>query len=652
MSDFGSRRRRRLLEQLVIESEFRRCQRDKDYAYSNYFYVPVPTEERGRRLFQLWDFQRDIQDAYDSNDRVIVLKTRQIGATTLAMADSFHNGFFNPGRYELLVVSRSQEDARTNLSMIDHIWEFLPKWMQQRGPERADNTTERITFRHKDGSLFRAVSIPGTASRGAGKTANRVVLDEFALMEKQSQVYRALEPATAAAASSDHKRGAVFVVLSTPRGGRNVFARQWLQAWRREIAQWHALYFPVTCNKFLAGADAADAARDAERMKAAGVEVPFETAILAESFWSAWRAKAKEEGYAADPAAFYSDYSRSWEEALRESGRVRFPHLPDHSECPPFAYAGFFKTASGVVDVELAEPGDDFDMAPWRFAYIPEEWPRDRQIVLAADTASGQLGDYSAAVVLATALGPEGEDAAEVLAAFWSNTVSPAEFADELVRAGRYFKSQGRTAAMAVVERPPGGAGDGEVIARMKQLRYPSDCLFRYEAKDRVTARKRPVYGWPTDRSTKPEAVRALARLLTGRMRDDGEMEPYPLLFNIFPELRDELGTFVILNTPDDRSYEKLGGDAGSHDDLVMATAMGAAVLERIRKTKPKRMAGSTTGGTLPKDGPILIWNPQKVLAEEKAKADRQRQKEIDEWHRTQRERDSIRRLDQWGRES
>ena len=651
MSDFGTKRRRKILENLVIEAEFRRCQRDKTYAYSHYFYVPVATEVRGRRLFQLWDFQHEIQTSYDSNDRVVVLKTRQIGATTLAMADSFHNGFFNPNRYELLVVSRSQEDARTNLSMIDHIWEFLPRWMKRRGPERTDDTTERITFRQRDGSMFRAVSIPGTASRGAGKTANRVVLDEFALMEKQSEVYRALEPATAAAASSPYKRGAVFVVLSTPRGGRNIFAQQWLQAHRQEIAHWKALYFPVTCNKFIAGEVAADAAREVEALKAAHAEVPFDLEVLAESFWSAWRAKGREEGYAADPATFYSEYSRTWEEALRESGRVRFPYLPDHSECPPFAYAGFLKTANGVVDVELAEQGEDFLSAPWQFSYLPEEWPRDRQVVLAADTASGQLGDYSAAVVLATSEGPEGEDAAEILAAFWSNTVSPAEFADELVRAGRYFKSAGRTAAMAVVERPPGGAGDGEVIARMKQLRYPSDCMFRYEAKDRVTARKRPVYGWPTDRATKPEAVRALARLLTGRPNEKGDMEPYTLLYNIFPELRDELGAFVVLNKPEDRSYEKLGGDAGTHDDLVMATAMGVAVLERVRKGRSKRTEVRTTGGTLPKDGPILLWNPQKVLADERDKADRHRQKEIDEWQRTQRDRDSMSRLEKWARE-
>lgn len=650
MSDFATKRRRKLLESLTVEAEFRRCQRDKEYAYSKYFYVPVATAEAGRDLFQMWDFQREIQEAYDTEDRVIALKTRQIGATTLAMLDSFHNGFFNTGRYELLVVSRSQEDARTNLSIMDHVYTFIPKWMKRRGPVRQDNTTERITFQHRDGSLFRAISIPGTATRGAGKTANRIVLDEFALMEQQSAVYRALEPATLAALSAPVRRGAVFVIISTPRGGRNVFAQQWKAAWHGELARWKALYYPVTCNKFLGPAGSAEAAFAADRMRAAGETVPLETLAKAESFWTAWRNLSQDPAYSAEPWKFYSEYARSWEEALRESGRARFPYLPESADCPPMPYAAYFKSSKGEVEIELADGQDDYDLAPWKMAYLPEEWPRDRQIVLAADTASGQLGDYSAAIVLATAAGPDGEDAAEILAAFWSNTITPVEFADELVRAGRYFKSAGRTAAIAVVERPPGGAGDGEVIARMRQMRYPGDCMFRYKAEDRVSARKSAVYGWPTDRSTKPEAIRALSRLLGARQDEQGEMRPHTLLFNLFPELRDELTTFVVLNNPGDKSYEKLGGDAGAHDDLVMAAAMGAAVLERVRKKGKARTENSSGGAVRPPDGPLVLWDPRKLLQQEKQKADEKREQEAEEWNRRSREQESIKRLNQLAR--
>lgn len=641
-NDYAKTRRRKMLERLVVEAEWRRCQRDKQYAYSTYFYIPSAEAELGRSLFNLWDFQVETQEGLDNSDRLIIAKTRQVGMTTQTMCDSFHNGFFTGGRYELLVVSKSQEDAKTNLSMVDHVFRFLPEWMKRRGPQRTDNSTEQVTFRHHDGSEFRAVSIVGTPKRGAGKTANRVVLDEYGLMDKPSQIYRALEPTTLAALNSPFRRGAVFVILSTPRGGRNAFARQWLGARRGEVDRWTALYHPVTCNKFLAGAAAANAAARVESVRASGGLPSADDVALGERFWVAWRGMQQDPAYRDEPWLFFSEYSRNWEEAFRESGRSRFPHLPGPDEVAPLPYAGYLVSREGRVEIDLAVGSDDYELAPWKFLYLPEDWPRDTEIVIGADPASGVLGDYSAAVVLAACKGPDGEDAAEILAAFWSNSATPAEFADELVRAGRYFKSVGRSAAVAAVERPPGGAaGDGEVIARMRQLRYPSDCMFRYTAMDRASVRRSPVYGWPTDRATKPEAVRALGRLLAAKADEGGELRPYPLLFGLFPEARDQLVSFVILNAADDTTYEKLGADAGGHDDLVMALAIGSAVLERSRKVRTRTVQASGEGQVASlRDGALTVWSPSKVLADEKAKAKRRGDEEAVRWQREMHDRE------------
>jgi hypothetical protein len=645
-NDFAKQRRRKLLERLVVEAEWRHCKRDKEYAYENYFYIPSAEAELGRAPFKLWDFQKQTQKELNDADRLIIAKTRQVGMTTQTMCDSFHNGFFNTGRYELLVVSKSQEDAKTNLSMLDHVWRFMPEWMKQRGPRRTDNSTEQVTFTHKDGALFRSVSIVGTPKRGAGKTANRVVLDEFALMDKPSQIYRALEPTTLAALNSEYRRGAVFVILSTPRGARNAFAKQWLGAKKGEVDRWTALYHPVTCNKFLAGFEAAGAAELVERIKATGAKPELELVGKAERFWTAWRGMQQDPAYRDEPWNFFSEYARNWEEAFRESGRARFQHLPGPEEVSELPYAGYLVTKEGKVEVDLAVATEDYDSAPWKFAYLPEDWPRDVEIVLAADPASGVLGDYSAAVVLGACRGPENEDAVEILAAFWSNAVSPAEFADELVRAGRYFKSHGRAAALCVVERPPGGgAGDGEVIGRMRQARYPMDCMFRYTAQDRVTTRRASVYGWPTDRATKPEAIRALGRLLTAKIGESGELEPYPLLVGLFPEARDQLVSFVILNQPDETGYEKLGADAGGHDDLVMALALGAAVMERHRKSPKARTTAPSGEGKQPlPSGVFTLWSPEKYLKKELDAAKRQSAEEAVEFQRELAEREQ----DKW----
>lgn len=587
-------RRRHLLEGFAAEAEMRRCKEDKRYFIENYWHIPVEGAPGGRALFKFWDFQGEAFESLQSNKRVVIAKCRQLGMTTLTMADTAHSLLFAEDRFEALVLSWREDIAQSTLGMIEFGYQYLPGWMRARLPKRDDRTKERITFRHKDGRTTSAQAFAGTARSGASKTATRVILDEYALMDNPGAVYRAVEPTTLAAMRNPGKE-AVFIVLSTARGNRNQFARLFWDAWDNKT-NWKSLFFSVECNRFLAEEG--------------------------QNIWDAWELKRRE--YAGREHEFYADYPRSAEEAFRESGRGRFQHIPDLADCPPFETAGFLVRDGANIRLDLAKNDIDERAAHIWLCDEPQDLPRDVNYVISADPSGGVGKDFHAAQVLCH----EG-DGARIVAYIHRNDIDPAEFADLIDAAGRFFKGINNRPALVVVERNDNS--EGEVLARLRQRRYPN--LFRYIARDRPTDRLAPVYGWPINKATKPEAINALARLLVATPDEGGQLVPSPKLHGLYPELRDELVNYVVVEKENGRVEMK--ADGNGHDDLVTSTAIGCAVLERLR---PNRRSGSAPIiETVPEDGPIVAFNPTEYLDKEMERARRADRQAKVAWRRLNR---------------
>jgi hypothetical protein len=599
---------RRMLEGFAAEAELRRCKRDKRYFIENYWHIPVENAPGGRALFRLWDFQHEAFDALQEHKRVVIAKCRQLGMTTLTMADTAHGLLFADDRYEVLVLSWREDIAQSTVGMIEFGYNYLPEWLRARLPARADRTSQRITFRFRDGRTTSATAFSGTSRSGASKTASRVVLDEFALMDNPGAVYRAVEPTTLAAMQSD-RPGATFVVLSTARGNRNQFATLFWDGWQQR-SSWKALFFPVTCNRFLAPAGVSE-----------------------EEFWLSWERKRGE--YAGREHEFYADYPRDPEEAFRESGRGRFSNIPALADCPPFPYAGFLQRNNKGVRIELALNEIDVDNAHIYLACEPDDLDKSQPFVLSADPSGGVGRDFHAAQVLQ--LDPDEPGRVNIVAYIRRNDIDPTEFADLLDMAGRFFCGGSQKAALMVVERLANS--EGEVIGRLRQRRYPS--FFRYVAQDRVTTRMAPVFGWPMNAATKPEAINALARLLPAVADEMGVMVPAPKLGNIYPELRDEMVNFVVIEK--DNGRVDMRADGRGHDDLVMSAAIGAAVCERLKRVSPSGNS-PTSGAALRPDGPVALFDPNVYLRRQLASAERRQRKEVKEWKRMERNRQRSRR--------
>lgn len=553
MSLLTPAQKRSRLEQTWVELEWRRCANSSAgflYFAKNYLWIRSKRDGRGREKFDLFDYQENVAKDFFTRRFIIVLKARQLGLTTLAMAYALWLVMFRPGGATVLVISKNQKDANANLEMIQHMWQFIPDWMKSRGPKLVNSAADRWVWQHRDGATATVESMVATAGSGASRTADLVIADEMALWATPEETYRALSPTTDAAASSPGE-SVVMICISTARGAKNYFARLFRDA-RAGRNRFKPVFFPWHVS----------------RLNNPGVE-------RGEVDRSVYEAKRAE--YAATPWLFAAEYPESIEDAFRSSGSVRFPHLPAYEEFEEFPWRG-----------EIVQDGDGFrfvvvDTGPVRLAFDPTDTKAfaGRHVVIGADPATGVGGD--AAVAYALAATSDGKF--EVLGYIADSNVEPTAFGDMLNDFGRFFDTGRGAALMACEYQPSGGGGGMTVVGRLRDLSYPN--MYRY-VKPMVRGRRvLDYYGFPITRSTRPLIINHLAEHLI-----PDELSGELGLLNIPAVLRDELGSFVV------RADGTVAADVGAHDDHVMAVAIAAYVSSQTYTTPTVARSSEEPSGT------------------------------------------------------
>jgi len=514
------------LERLWIEMEWRRCAADPEYFIRTYVWIESERDPRGREPFRLWDYQERSLDAYLQRRFVVILKARQLGFTTLAMAYALWQLLFKP-RANILLISKSQDSADKNLGMARFMYSFLPEWLKVRGPQLDGDAAKQMAFKFSDGTTNRLKSFAGTKTAGAGETASLVILDEFALMEDPANTYRTIKPTTDA--------GGKLIIISTARGGTNMFAKIYREG-KRGVNEFFSIFEPWNSSRLIS-------------------EEQYEL---------------KKREFAAEPWLFFAEYPSSDEEAFRESGRPRFAWIPAEDSLDEFMHRGFVD--DGPAGLEFVND----EIGALHLAYPPEAIEWQRQFVIAADPSLGVGADYSAAHILQ--LHEDGTP--EIVGYYHSNTIEPGDWAVELDAMGRYFTGSGQPAALMVIENA-GGIGVSLIDKLRNQFNYQN--LYRYLPPVNAKRRRAAVFGFPTTKATKPLIINRLAEYIV----DDGIGEAK--IMNIHPKLREELSTYVR------RENGTTAADIGCHDDLVMSLAIGVYVL--LEEIQP--VGGHLIGETL-----------------------------------------------------
>lgn len=172
---------------------------------------------QGARLFELRDAQVETARAFVHEDQVLILKARQIGFTTLTMAFCLWRALFWRDQ-SIFVLSRTQDDAKSNLAMAAFAYDHLPAELLERCTTRSNRAVETMIFRN--GSKIECR--PSRVDPARGRTATLIVLDEWAFYDNPEDAWASIRPA--------YDIGGRIIALSTAHGWGNKFHQMWQEA--------------------------------------------------------------------------------------------------------------------------------------------------------------------------------------------------------------------------------------------------------------------------------------------------------------------------------------------------------------------------------------------------------------------------------------
>lgn len=524
------RNRAQDMQRLWVELEWRRCAADEMYFLESYVFIPSEQDVRGRVKFELFGYQRDLLDTFTGNRFVIALKARQIGFTTLGMAHSLWLALFRPGA-NVLIVSETQKSSNKNLAQARLAYQFLPRWLKERGPHLSGDNSSGMVFEFHDGMKSYMKASPATSGVFAGETASFVLWDEAALVEPaslQEDVLRVLLPTTDA--------GGRMLVVSTARGAYNRFAKTYRAA-KRGDSQFKHFFRPWSVSPFMRC--------DKHCGYCSGKGEACQT-----------KHDLKRREFSDQPWRFFQEYPADDEEAFRESGRPRFVGLPSESEFEEFSFRGDLEWSSDSKVVFVPD-----DQGPLRLSTITPE--AKAFYVIGADPAQGVGKDFSAAQLVTL----DDDGYPEVVGYYHSNVVAPTEFAAALDRMGRFFRGRQWAALLAVEDQ--GGVGALPINELYSHLQYPNPYVHQQPGKRRSRAAR--FFSFPMTVDRRRAVIDRLARFLTPA--SDGDLG----LSGVYPALRAELGQFVMQETQ--AGNVRYAADVGCNDDLVMSLAIAIWVL-------------------------------------------------------------------------
>lgn len=152
----------------IIKSEYKKCIENPIYFMKKYVKIQHPI--KGTVNFDLYEFQEKTLQQLVNNDFNIILKSRQMGISTLMAAYSLWLMTFHKDK-NILCLSITQETAKEIVTRVRFANDNLPAWLKVESVE--DN---RLSLRLKNGSQIKAVSSASTAGRSAALSL--LIIDE------------------------------------------------------------------------------------------------------------------------------------------------------------------------------------------------------------------------------------------------------------------------------------------------------------------------------------------------------------------------------------------------------------------------------------------------------------------------------------------
>lgn len=200
----------------IIREEYVKCISDPSHFIRKFCYIQHP--KRGRILFSLYPFQDKVLNLWQENPYSMVLKSRQLGISTLIAGYALWMMLFHKDK-NILCIATKQETAKNMVTKVKFMYDNLPSWLKIKFIEN-----NRLSLKLDNGSQIKAVS--AAADAGRSEAVSMLIVDEAAFIDQIEEIW--------ASAQQTLATGGGAIVISTPYGTGNWFHSTWVKAENKE----------------------------------------------------------------------------------------------------------------------------------------------------------------------------------------------------------------------------------------------------------------------------------------------------------------------------------------------------------------------------------------------------------------------------------
>jgi phage terminase large subunit-like protein len=152
----------------IIKDEYKKCASDPVHFMKKYCQIQHP--QKGKIPFHLYPFQENVLRDLRDHDYNIILKSRQLGISTLSAGYALWLMTFFADK-NILVIATKQEVAKNLVLKVKVMYENLPSWLKLSALE--DN---KLSLRLNNGSQIKATSSSGDTGRS--EALSLLIIDE------------------------------------------------------------------------------------------------------------------------------------------------------------------------------------------------------------------------------------------------------------------------------------------------------------------------------------------------------------------------------------------------------------------------------------------------------------------------------------------
>lgn len=163
--------------------------------------------------FLLNEAQKDFLNAFRKASRLIILKARQLGFSTLITGIFYHKTIMTPGTNTAIIGYNSDLTSE----LLDKVKTFISSAPVGLQPTIQYNSKSEISFPKINSKI---IVLPSTENVGRGYTLHNVLCTELSAWEKADEKMMTLEASVPITGK--------IVIESTPRGQGNLYHRMWL----------------------------------------------------------------------------------------------------------------------------------------------------------------------------------------------------------------------------------------------------------------------------------------------------------------------------------------------------------------------------------------------------------------------------------------